>query len=87
MPEPTITQCEQIRAHLLSGEKITPIEALNFYECMRLGARIYDLRAEGISIQRQMKELKNGKKVAEYYLLATEIKRLKNQSINPSEIQ
>jgi len=87
MPQTTVTQCENIRAHLLRGERITPIEALNFYECMRLGARIYDLRGEGIAIQSRMKELKNGKKVAEYYLLETEIKRLKNQSINPSEIQ
>lgn len=68
------THCELIRNHLLSGEKITPIEALNFYKCMRLGARIYDLRRAGMSIQSRTVTLRNGKKVSQYYLLEQTIK-------------
>ena len=29
---------------------ITPLEALNYYGCMRLGARIYDLKRRGVDI-------------------------------------
>ena len=33
---------------------ITPLEALNAFGCMRLGARIYDLRQAGIQIRCEM---------------------------------
>lgn len=42
-----MTQTEQIYQHLVSHGSITPLEALNEYGCMRLGARIYDLRRAG----------------------------------------
>ena len=60
------TQCAQIKAHLQSGRSITPLEALDLYGCFRLGARIYDLRKEGMDIERQMRSYKNadGKRVA-----------------------
>lgn len=87
MSSSILSQCDQIRSYLLDGQKITPIEALNFFGCMRLGARIWDLRNEGLSIQSRTKQLKNNKKVAEYYMLESEIRRIKNQSINPSVIQ
>lgn len=45
------SQCEQILLHLKSGKSITPIEALNQYGIMRLGARIYDLRNQGYDIE------------------------------------
>lgn len=75
----TQTQTELIRNHLMDGKEITQIEALNFYGCMRLGARIWDLREQGMAIQSRTKKLKNGKRVAEYYLLNSEIKRIKQQ--------
>lgn len=77
----TASQNEQIRSHLLSGEKITPIEAFNFYGSLRLGARIFDLRTDpyNLPIQREMVTLKGGKKVARYYLLQSSIKQLKTQ--------
>lgn len=75
----TQTQTELIRNHLMDGKAITQIEALNFYGCMRLGARIWDLREQGMAIQSRTKKLKNGKRVAEYYLLNSEIKRTKQQ--------
>lgn len=66
------TQCAQIKAHLQSGRSITPLEALDLYRCFRLGARIYDLRCEGMDIVRNMRSYKDkdGKRVsfAEYRL-------------------
>lgn len=38
------TQRKQIKAHLLKGQSITPIDALRMYGCLRLGARIWELR-------------------------------------------
>lgn len=70
------THCELIRNHLIAGKKITPIEALNFYQCMRLGARIYDLRKDGLNVQSEPKTLKNGKRVAQYFLLKQTIKEI-----------
>lgn len=44
------TQCAQIRAHLESGRGITQADAIDLYGCFRLGARIHDLRQEGLDI-------------------------------------
>jgi len=44
------TQQEQILDALKSGEVLNPIKVLNNYGCLRLGARIYDLRKEGWNI-------------------------------------
>lgn len=42
---------KQIKQHLLDYGHITPMIALNEYGCYRLGARIYDLRNEGMNIK------------------------------------
>ena len=61
-----INQTQAIKAHLESGRSITPIDALRQYGCLRLGARIYDLRREGMAVN--MRLVKHGKKrYAEYY--------------------
>ena len=44
------TQKELILVALLSGAKLTPMDAWKLYGCYRLGARIYDLRKEGFDI-------------------------------------
>lgn len=46
-----MTQKELIKHHLLSGGTISPIEALQKYGCFRLGARIWDLRHDGMDIE------------------------------------
>ena len=62
------TQNQLIRQHLESGKTITPLEALSMYGCLRLGARIYDLKRDGLRIKTERKT--NGKKwFAEYSLL------------------
>lgn len=38
------TQTEQIAKHLKRGWKITPLQALQKYGCLRLAARVYDLK-------------------------------------------
>lgn len=61
-----INQTQAIKAHLESGRSITPIDALRQYGCMRLGARIFDLRREGMAVN--MRLVKHGKKrYAEYF--------------------
>ncbi len=57
-----------IKAHLLRGEHITPMDALRLYGCFRLGGRIYDLRREGLKIRTTIIEW-NGKRFAEYSLI------------------
>lgn len=49
-----MTQTEQIRNHLLRHNSITPLEALRRYRCMRLAARIRDLKKDGFSVQTVM---------------------------------
>lgn len=46
----TATQCAQIRAALEAGERLTPLDALHRFRCFRLGARIWDLKREGLPI-------------------------------------
>jgi len=68
------TQNAQILAHLLSGKSITPMDALQMFGSFRLGARIYDLKAKGYAIQRQL-VTENGKRFAEYWMDAEERER------------
>lgn len=58
---------DAIRDHLKSGRSIAPIEALRQYGCWRLGARIWDLRKEGMAIHRDM--VKHGRKRYAVYSL------------------
>ena len=46
----TNAQSKQILDYMRINGSITPMEALNLFGCMRLGARIYDLKAEGHKI-------------------------------------
>ena len=62
------SQTNQIRQHLESGKTITPLEALEMYGCLRLGARIYDLKSVGMPIKTE--RITNGSKwFAKYSLL------------------
>lgn len=67
-----MTQTESILRHLKTHGSITPLDALNKYGCMRLGARIYDLRKTGVQIVRMIETRKNkvgeNKRYARYYL-------------------
>lgn len=66
-PDRAISQKEMIRDHLKTHGSITPLTALEKYGCMRLGARIGELKKDGFPVTSTMKELPSGKRVAEYY--------------------
>jgi len=66
-----ISQTNQILNYLQAGNVLTSLEALRKFNCLRLGARIYDLRQQGYVINSLMiKDDKSGKRYARYSLLA-----------------
>lgn len=54
-----ITQCDRILRHLKDYGYITAHTAIQEYGCMRLAARISDLRDAGVSIVSEMVTGKN----------------------------
>lgn len=54
-----MTQCDMILNYMRETGGITPWEAIREFGCMRLGARIYDLRRRGITIKREMEHREN----------------------------
>lgn len=48
-----MTQTDRILRHLREHGSITPLEALREFGCMRLGARIYDLKRAGVRYREQ----------------------------------
>lgn len=64
-----MTQNAAIRAHLEAGRSITPLDALALFGCLRLGARIYDLKQDGMKIVSVPTYVPGGKRVATYHLL------------------
>lgn len=62
------SQKKLILAHMQFDKKgITPIDALTFYGCFRLSARISDLRHDGYNIVSE-RETSNGKTYCRYRL-------------------
>jgi len=64
------SQSAQILAHLRQGNSLTPLEALDRFGCLRLAARIADLRALGWSIEATPWSTGRGKSVASYRLVS-----------------
>ena len=62
-----MSQCSDILTYLQSGRSLTPLEALDLFGCMRLGARIWELKGEGYDIESHTLEV-GGKHVAVYSL-------------------
>ncbi|WP_443092478.1 helix-turn-helix domain-containing protein [Basfia succiniciproducens] len=62
------TQCKMILTALRNGERLTHLIAERRFKCLRLGARIYDLKQQGHDIQRRMITVPSGKRVAEYFM-------------------
>lgn len=54
-----MTQCERILRHLQDYGSITQAEAVTEYGCYRLGARIWDLKAQGVPIKSETVTGKN----------------------------
>jgi hypothetical protein len=62
-----MSQTEQILNDLKKGITITPMVALHRYGCMRLAARVIELKHSGHKIKKTMIN-NNGKRYAGYYL-------------------
>ena len=54
-----MTQCEKVLRHLRTFGSITPMEAMQEYGIMRLGARCWDLRNSGIPVVSEIVAGKN----------------------------
>jgi biotin operon repressor len=63
-----MTQCSQILQALQSGERLTVATALSRFGVYALSQRVGELKRQGFSIDTQMIELPNGKRIAEYRL-------------------
>jgi hypothetical protein len=61
------SQNQKILLHLKKGKKITPLEALNKFGCLRLSGRIFDLKEDGHDIKMKM-VVRNSKRVAQYWI-------------------
>ena len=67
-PEEFGTQKANVRAWLLKGYMLTPLEALRMFGSLRLSAIIFDLREEGLPIVTEKIQVSPRKRVANYYL-------------------
>ena len=52
-------QTERILQYMRDFGSITQLEAIRDISCMRLGARIFDLKREGYTIKKEMETSKN----------------------------
>lgn len=63
-----LSQYDRILSLLKSGHTLTPLEALDKFGCLRLGARIYEMKLNGIEVKREMIKVGKKKRVARYSL-------------------
>lgn len=65
------SQNKRIFAHMMDGKRITSLEALQLFGCMRLASRINDIRRNHpeVNIKVERIETATKKKVAQYYVL------------------
>lgn len=54
-----MTQCEKILRYMREAGGITPMEAIEQFGCMRLAARIADLKEQGVPIKKETIKRKN----------------------------
>jgi hypothetical protein len=70
----TESQNKAILKYLKAGGRLTQLTALRLFDCLRLSARIYDLRALGHNIPATSKEVGRKKRVAEYHYSRKKVK-------------
>ncbi len=54
-----MTQTEKILEFMRANGSITPMDALSEFGCMRLAARIADIRSSGVNVISVMEQSKN----------------------------
>ncbi len=62
------SQNDKILTHLKAGKSISPLEAMGVFGVYRLAARIFELRHDGHSIAKTIKDDGQGRTYAEYSL-------------------
>lgn len=62
------SQADLILDWMLAGHAITPLEALNRFGSLRLGARIAEIKARGYLVYSEFVTVGDGKKVKQYHL-------------------
>ena len=62
------TQNGEILVYLQKGNKITALTALEHFGCLRLSARIHNIRDWGFDVKTEIVKTKTGKHIAEYSL-------------------
>lgn len=70
------TQKSMVRAWLLDGKHLTPLEALRRFNSLRLSAIIFDLREEGLPIKTDKIVVSTRKRVADYYISKEDLEKL-----------
>ena len=68
-----MTQADQILEYLKQGHSITPLEGLQLFGTLRLGARCFDLRKAGYDVRSRLIKTASGKRVAQYCLLTKNV--------------
>ncbi len=63
-----VSQLEKVKTHLLTGAALTPLEALDQYNSLRLGSIIHRLKRDphNMTIESHMVKVASGKRVARY---------------------
>jgi hypothetical protein len=63
-----MSQSDQILTALKRGVRLTPLDALTEFNCMRLASRINALRVKGEPVQDRWIKTPSGKRVKEYWI-------------------
>ena len=79
-PDATRNQEQQILRHLLAGESLTALEALQRFGVFRLAARVFRLRQKGFPVLTHMAEMAGGKRVAVYAMAPEWLKKLREDA-------
>jgi hypothetical protein len=62
----TESHCKLILKALKRGEKLTPLDILKRFDCLRASGRIHDLRQDGYAIKTEIIKTPTKKRVALY---------------------
>ena len=66
----TVRQKQQVLDYIRANGSIDQWRAMNYLRIMRLGARIWDLKADGVPIKTEMKSSEDGSTRYAVYSLA-----------------
>ena len=62
------SQERKILYYMLRGNKVTALEALQYFGCFRLPARIADIKKKGFDVKSEFVTLPSGKRVKAYWI-------------------